>query len=252
MTIATHALTPVPRGHVRPTRRRRRDDTDQYPGQFPGQAYPGSSYPGGPIYDAGMGFQPSPEAFGGYKVVVPDDPHGVLKSNHAAYDLLAHDSLVVVRQLEMLNVFMGYEQANKYAIYTSAGELVGYLAEEERGFAGVFARQMLHTHRPFKSTVMDRTGRPILWIQRPFAFINSRIKVYADEGAEGAEAPIIGETQQQWHPWRRRYNLFENRPAEHAMEQFARIDGGFLAWDFWLKDRNDRECAGAVPVSRSR
>jgi hypothetical protein len=31
----------------------------------------------------------------------------------------------VVRQLEMLNVFMGYEQANRYAIYTPEGDLVG-------------------------------------------------------------------------------------------------------------------------------
>jgi hypothetical protein len=25
------------------------------------------------------------------------------------------------------------------------------------------------------------------------------------------------------------------------MRQFARIDSGFLAWDFWLKDKGDRE-----------
>lgn len=28
---------------------------------------------------------------------------------------------------------------------------------------------------------------------------------------------------------------------EEDFKQFARIDSGFLAWDFWLKDRDDRE-----------
>lgn len=189
-----------------------------------------------------MGYDPSATSFadraGSRSVIVPDDPTGVLDRNHAAYDLLAHDSLVIVRQLEMMNVFMGYEQANKYAIYSSDGSHVGFLAEEERGFTGVMTRQVLHTHRPFKSVVMDRYGTPILWIQRPFAFINSRIRVHAAQDAGGGTSPLVGETQQQWHPWRRRYNLFEKR--DNMMDQFARIDGGLMAWDFWLKDGNDR------------
>jgi hypothetical protein len=219
----------------------RRDDTDQ---QSYGQAYQQyqNPYPQDPM--GGMGFDPQ-----GYaprrSVVVPDDPRGVLQRNHAAYELLAHDSLVVVRQLEMMNVFLGYEQANRYAIYSSEGNHVGFLAEEERGFAGVLTRQILHTHRPFKSTVMDRHGTPILWIERPFAFINSRIRVRAnpDLGAVGEGLnPLVGETQQQWHPWRRKYNLFENRVGGGGdyMDQFARIDGGFLPWDFWLTDADGR------------
>jgi hypothetical protein len=83
---------------------------------------------------------------------------------------------------------------------------------------------------------MDRTGQPILWIRRPFAFINSRIFVHANEGKEGK---LVGEAQQEWHPWRRRYNVFQSRDEE-TMRQFARIDSGFLAWDFWLKDKDDR------------
>ncbi|KLT46306.1 Scramblase-domain-containing protein, partial [Cutaneotrichosporon oleaginosum] len=232
----------LPRGHVRPVRRRiRRDDTnDPNPGAYQFQQDPlGSMGFDQQGYTQGYSARPA--------VVVPDDPRGVLQRNHAAYELLAHDSLVVVRQLEMMNVFLGYEQANRYAIYSPEGAHVGFLAEEERGFAGVLTRQILHTHRPFKSTVMDRHGTPILWIERPFAFINSRIRVRAnpDLGAVGGGdglSPLVGETQQQWHPWRRRYNLFENRVGggDNYMDQFARIDGGFLAWDFWLTDADGR------------
>jgi hypothetical protein len=54
------------------------------------------------------------------------------------------------RQLEMLNVFMGFEQANRYAIMTVQGEHVGYLAEEDQGMLGTMSRQVLRTHRPFR------------------------------------------------------------------------------------------------------
>lgn len=46
------------------------------------------------------------------------------------------------------------------------------------------------------------------------------------------------DSSRQWHLWRRKYNLFQERGD--VLRQFARIDGGFLAWDFWLKDKDDR------------
>lgn len=33
----------------------------------------------------------------------------------------------------------------------------------------------------------------------------------------------------------------DDRKDDEAFRQFARIDSGFLAWDFWLKDKDDRE-----------
>lgn len=36
--------------------------------------------------------------------------------------------------------------------------------------------------------------------------------------------------RQRWHLWRRKYDLFIGK------RQFAAIDGGFLAWEFELKD----------------
>ena len=83
---------------------------------------------------------------------------------------------------------------------------------------------------------MDREGNPVLWvsldlflqgselamwtlkldrsiqIRRPFALINSRMYVHAQEsqmsGSDEARM-IVGETQQEWHPWRRKYNVFK-------------------------------------------
>jgi hypothetical protein len=99
----------VPSGHVRPTRR------------APERPIPISAWDTPPAQTLEQALPP----IASRHVYVPPDPEGALSENHAAYEILAHDTLVVVRQLEMLNVFMGYEQANRYAIYTPEGDLVG-------------------------------------------------------------------------------------------------------------------------------
>jgi hypothetical protein len=92
----------------------------------------------------------------------------------------------------------------------------------------------MRSHRPFRCTVMDPSGQVLFRISRPFAFINSR--VYVSLGDD--ESNIVGEAVQEWHPWRRRYNLYWKRPE--GLSQFAKIDEGFLSWDFNAKDENGR------------
>ncbi|KAJ8093271.1 hypothetical protein PM082_020757 [Marasmius tenuissimus] len=111
---------------------------------------------------------------------------------------------------------------------------------------------------------MDTNGSPILWIRRPFAWINSRM--YVQRPAESRETtadgvPILdtfAEVQQIWHPWRRRYDLFlresprrilstvdepQPEPEPSVFSQFAKVDGGFLAWSFSLRDARGEEVA---------
>ncbi|KAK2467023.1 hypothetical protein APHAL10511_001281 [Amanita phalloides] len=179
--------------------------------------------------------------------------------------LMGHKALVVERQIEMLNVFVGFEQRNKYIINSVVGDTVGYIAEEESGFLATVSRQVFATHRPFKAVVMDAAGSPILWIRRPFAWINSRMYVQrlhnSDKNslASGPALDTFGEVQQIWHPWRRRYDAFlrekhrrvlsithEAQPDRQQSEpsiykQFAKVDSGFLAWDFPLFDHTGRD-----------
>ncbi|KAJ1972970.1 hypothetical protein H4R35_004383 [Dimargaris xerosporica] len=154
---------------------------------------------------------------------VPVDPHGVLQSDAPASVVLANSALVVTRQLEMLNVLVGFEQANKYAIVDPQGNPAGFIAEEDT-FANSLSRQFLRTHRQFKATILDKDGNVVLTIHRPFSWINSRIYVKTPNGE------VIGEVHQEWHLWKRRYDLFVRG------DQFARIDGSFLTWDFDMVD----------------
>ncbi|KAF9338302.1 hypothetical protein BGZ91_008931 [Linnemannia elongata] len=192
--------------------------------------------------------------------VVPDDPFGVLQPYDTAAKLLTQPALIMTRQIEMMNVLVGFEQANKYAIVDPSGEPIGYIAEEDTTMVKAMSRQLLRTHRPFKASVLDLEGNEILKIHRPFAFINSRIMISTPDDR------LIGEVQQEWHLVRRKYNLFTiEQPDPSTIEmdvstttiskeravdgqglnrvQFAHIDGGFLALDFDMQDEQGRPMA---------
>ncbi|CAG8553615.1 6413_t:CDS:2 [Ambispora gerdemannii] len=162
-------------------------------------------------------------------VTITEHPDSVLsyaKIPTGLAAILSNSALVVVRQFEMLNIFLGFEQANKYALHDPEGNSVGFIAEEEQSFSSTLFRQLFRTHRPFRAVVMDAQGNVVLKVQRPFAWINSRIFI-----SSGDDEPI-GEVQQQWHLWRRRYNLFIGDT------QFARIDAPILSWNFNLEDEH--------------
>lgn len=178
--------------------------------------------------------------------------------------LMNNDLLVVTRQIEMMNIFLGFEQANRYVISNLNGEPLGYIAEEPRGILSTFSRQIFRTHRPFRALVLDLNGSPVLWIRRPFAWINSRMFVqrlkdlqeYSPEGEPVLDT--FAEVQQEWHLWRRRYDLFlreksrrilslaserQPEPEPDSFTQFARVDEGLLAWHFTLYGAQQQELA---------
>ena len=233
-------------------------------------------------------------------VYIPEDPNAVLKETHPAMRLLDNSAIVIQRQLEMMNVLMGFEQANRYVIMDPHGNHIGYLAERDHGLGNAVARQMFKTHRSFTTHVFDREEKEILRFHRPFSWINSRIRVYDAVGAEGSysssttlqgtstssivnqtsanvsnlslsDMRIIGATEQEWAPLRRKYNMFLARHIEDAapgtpqiapgnlplsdskaitvaegdnrevgMVQFARVDERFLSWDFNLVSEDNR------------
>ena len=95
----------------------------------------------------------------------------------------------------MMNIFLGFEQANRYVISkyvivncdltsvelriiaNESGDTLGYIAEETTGFLTAFSRQMFRTHRPFRAVVMDTEGSPILWVR--LCYLNASLKIYS-------------------------------------------------------------------------
>lgn len=194
------------------------------------------------------------------EVHIPADPHGVLPPDHPALAILGNSSLVIQRQIEMMNLFIGFEQANRYIMMDGQGNTLGYIAEQDHGLGRSMARQVFKTHRSFTTHIFDRYEREVLRIHRPFAYINSKIRIYdpVPEGGYGEleistalqgtsassvvnpgavaqvsplnleEMRIIGEAQQRWAPLRRKYDLFSYRPLVAAPEndKTPRIESG--------------------------
>jgi len=155
-------------------------------------------------------------------------------SSFNSYSLMTQPSFVIGRQVEMLNIFMGYEQANKYSISNINGETIGYIMEEAGSIGNAFKRQLFGKHRPLTATILDREGVPQLIFKRPFYFISSSLEVYKlDNGNE----VFLGSVSQRWHPFRRKYDLFEGN------EQFAEIDMPLLSWDFNITDEKKKTLA---------
>ncbi|KAL4065461.1 Scramblase-domain-containing protein [Scleroderma citrinum] len=198
-----------------------------------------------------------------------DDPEVALTQ------LLANDVLVVTRQLEMLNIFVGFEQSNRYVISNVAGEALGYIVEEPRGLLSMFSRQFFRTHRPFRALVMDLDGSPILWVRGHYGRGKDPSPICVDKFPHDSQSPMLhveqsldtfAEVQQEWHPWRRKYNMFlkaapirvltptsesELQPKgalEPHFKQFARIDEGLWAWHFVVRDADGD---GMATISRA-
>jgi hypothetical protein len=131
--------------------------------------------------------------------------------------------------MEMMNLFLGIEQANTYLIRDVYGNEIGAIAEDQGSLWTNIQRQLFSTHRSFTAYVVDKEGKLALKIYRPFTLINSKVMVF------GPEDELIGEVHQIFHIFRRKYELFVGK------EQFAKVDAPFLSWDFRLVDGQDRQ-----------
>ncbi|SCU81791.1 LANO_0B04192g1_1 [Lachancea nothofagi CBS 11611] len=195
----------------------------------------------------------------------------IIQSHHPiASTILNEPTIVVERQMEMMNVFLGFEQANKYVIMDALGNRIGYMQERDFGLVKAVMRQFYKLHRPFVVDVFDNWGNVLLTIKRPFSWINSHIKAILPDqisletsskpesilpfgsvpvpqstSTSGEAGTLVGESVQNWHLWRRRYELFQrDNSTGESFAQFAEIDAPFLSFEFPLSDESGKIMAG--------
>ena len=107
-------------------------------------------------------------------VHIPEDGSAVIKSSHPSTTILAQSGLVVQRQIEMMNIFLGFEQANRYVILNPQGETIGFMAEHDGGFGKVMGRQWFRTHRAFTTHVFDKHQKEVLRV----SFLTSKLEYH--------------------------------------------------------------------------
>ncbi|CCC71362.1 hypothetical protein NCAS_0H00520 [Naumovozyma castellii] len=174
----------------------------------------------------------------------------IIQPHHdVSTSFLNEPTLIIERQIEMMNVFLGYEQANKYVVLDVMGNRLGYMMERDLSIWKSIMRQFYKLHRPFVVDVFDNWNRKVLTIRRPFSWINSHIKALLPspeaETSMDEDEVLVGESVQNWHLWRRRYELFEklNNAKSNELDQFGEIDAPFLSFDFPVLDAKGKVLA---------
>ncbi|KAK9432751.1 Scramblase-domain-containing protein [Lipomyces doorenjongii] len=167
---------------------------------------------------------------------VIDDPRGIIQRSDLVTPILENPELVIRREIEIIGLAVGYEQANRYTLMSRDRVLFGSMEEVDQGFLSFITRQLYRLHRPFTVRAYDVFGNHILTLRRRFSWINSRLQVFLPRN-ENSEEVLIGESHQRWHPWRRQYNLFLR---EESFTQFAIINAPFLAYRFDLLNEQSR------------
>ena len=85
--------------------------------------------------------------------------------------------------------------------------------------------------------LQDPSGQILFRVQRPLQIINSSATISLGDDATN----IIGECRQEWHPFRRRYNLFKKEGDD--FQQIAKIDAPTLSWSFLPTDAEGKVIA---------
>lgn len=138
------------------------------------------------------------------------------------------DQIIIKQKVHLLEVFTGFETANKYAIKNSMGQDVFYAAED----TDCCTRNCCGPMRPFGMKVLDNFKREVMYIHRPlrcstcwFPCCLQTLEVMAPPGTP------IGYVVQEWSI------IYPSFRIENAMhETVLRIKGPACRWNCCCND----------------
>ncbi|XBW38553.1 hypothetical protein QEN19_004141 [Hanseniaspora menglaensis] len=169
---------------------------------------------------------------------------GATKSNShvlTVHPLLNEPTLVIKREIEYMNLILGFEQRNIYRIYNANGLELGVFKEEENGIWSAIKRQLMRTRRPFKMQFwpsLQDYYDPSIQIERNFKFINSHVQCVLNDGNSAFNGEVVAESKQIWHMWRRKYELFAKYDLQdNFIDKFAECNSPLLSWEFYNKNQ---------------
>jgi uncharacterized protein YxjI len=106
-----------------------------------------------------------------------------------------------IRQRMEMAEFFGFETRNKYEIASEDGAVIGFCAEQGKGFLGLFLRGMLGHWRRFDVHVFDAQRQAVLRCHHPFRFIFQRFEVHSADGR------FLGALQQRFSILKKRFDV---------------------------------------------
>ena len=147
-------------------------------------------------------------------------------------DLANYKELVVRQTKEMLEIFTGFETANRYRVLTPEGEEAMFCYEE----SGMLSRQFMGSHRPLNLHVIDTKGQPVLNANRNFFWFFSHLNVQDGSGAS------LGSLHRKFGMLNRKFALLDS-----GGRQIAGLTGSvFRSYTFTLNNAQGQEMGRIV------
>ncbi len=135
--------------------------------------------------------------------------------------LLSEPKVIVKQQVEGLELMTDFEGRNRYKLYNEKGKELANAEEAHTGIVGTISRNIFTSRRPFKMGISIYNTPEVVWLDRRFEFIFSRIDVSDDD------IPI-GVIQQKFSLLNRKYSL----DADAEDRELTVLGPLFKPWTF--------------------
>lgn len=147
--------------------------------------------------------------------------------------ILSNHTQIFVKQRRELAELFGFETRNKYEIYDSQKNVIGYAAEQQKGFLGFLLRQLLGHWRSFELHFFDAQRQQILVSKHPFRWIFQEFEIVNQQGV------TIGSVKQRFGILKKKFDV-HNQRGDVIYEMRS---GFFQFWTFPFFDRQGHMAA---------
>lgn len=117
--------------------------------------------------------------------------------------LVQLDQLIVKQQVELLEVFTGFETANKYQIVNSMNQPCYFALEE----SDCCTRNCCGNLRSFEMKIVDNQGTECIRINRPFRCDNCCWPCCLQTMEVFSNGALMGSIEQKWHPFLPKFEI---------------------------------------------
>lgn len=141
--------------------------------------------------------------------------------------------LHVQQAFEGFEVVLGWETRNKYRIFDHQMNLIGFAAEQGKGFFASIARQFFGHWRTFDVSVFGADRKPAYHLNFPFRWFFKTL--YVRDG----ENKLVGYAEQRFAIFRKKFDLYDSH-----RRKIAYINSSFFR--FWTFDVFAQKKIGSI------
>lgn len=135
---------------------------------------------------------------------------------------LAEQQVIIIKQRKEMVELLGFETRNKYEIYGQNNELIGFAAEQQKGFLGILLRQIVGHWRRFDIHIFDAQRIQQFTAHHPFRFYFQSLQIQNSHGS------LIGSLEKQFSILSKKFKIIN----ELGQETSTMYSGLFKIWKF--------------------